>query len=65
MGITVSLEEAMVIIGLTEKQRPFMYQLVRTEGFPATKFGRDWRIHRKKLEQWIESQFNDDLDYLY
>jgi len=66
MGIALSIEEAMEYIGFKPEQKPVMYRLCRLEDFPARKLGRDWRVHKKKFEEWLEVQFKDDsLDYLY
>lgn len=28
-------------------------QLCKSKGFPACKFGREWRIHRASLAKWV------------
>lgn len=36
-----------------------IYTLVKSKGFPARKIGRDWKIHKERLDKWIEEQFDD------
>lgn len=33
-----------------------LYRLLTARGFPAVKWGREWRIHREKLAKWAEMQ---------
>jgi excisionase family DNA binding protein len=30
-----------------------VYELVRSKDFPAAKIGKNWRIHRERLDQWF------------
>jgi excisionase family DNA binding protein len=30
-----------------------LYRLIRTGGFPAVRVGRQWRIRRTDLEEWL------------
>lgn len=33
-----------------------VYRLIRTGELPASRIGRQWRIRRSDLEQWLEAQ---------
>lgn len=44
-----TIEQAAEYIGVPRCQ---VYNLCKSEGFPAKKIGKQWRIHRKSLEEW-------------
>ena len=50
---TYSVEEAAQVVGISAR---YMYDLVRTAGFPAFRIGRRWLVSVKGLERWIEKQ---------
>ena len=36
-----------------------MYVMANKKGFPAFKVGREWKIHKDKLDKWILNQINN------
>ena len=49
----MSIKEAAEYLGICEAT---VRELVRTADFPAMKLGKNWRISRKGLEEWIEEK---------
>lgn len=41
-----------------------VYELVRIKSFPAAKLGKNWRIHKDRLDRWWESQWEDKPENL-
>jgi len=39
-----------------------VYELVKGKDFPAIKMGKNWRIHKEKLEQWLLIQLKEKQD---
>ncbi len=33
-----------------------VYELVKSQDFPAAKIGKNWRIPKNRLEPWLDSQ---------
>lgn len=54
--LTMGAEEAAENLGVCTK---VVYDLARTDGFPAVRIGRKVRISRAGLAQWVESQRQD------
>ena len=50
---TYSVEEAAQVVGISAR---YMYDLVRTKGFPVIKVGRRLLIPIKGLDQWLDEQ---------
>lgn len=49
--LTLSVPEAAALIGVSPAH---MYELVKTENFPAIKIGRRILVHAKRLETWLD-----------
>ncbi|CUH97405.1 hypothetical protein P22_3534 [Propionispora sp. 2/2-37] len=47
--IFLTVDETAEILQLPKTR---VYELVWDRGFPAHKFGKSWRIHKGKLEEW-------------
>ncbi len=62
MTATMSFQEAREYLGYPEK---LMYEVVKRSDFPSYKEGKYWRIHRRKLDEWLDSKVEEKLDYLY
>jgi excisionase family DNA binding protein len=54
--ILVSVEEAARLLGLS---RGKAYELAQRGALPVVRFGRSVRVHRDRLEEWIDSQAAD------
>lgn len=52
---TYSVEEAAQVVGISAR---YMYELIKTAGFPAFRIGRRWLVSVKGLERWLEAQIN-------
>ena len=50
---TYSVEEAAQVVGISAR---YMYDLVRTEGFPVIRIGRRLLIPITGLNRWLEEQ---------
>lgn len=50
---TYSVEEAAQVIGISAR---YMYDLVKTEGFPVIQVGRRLLVPIKALDLWLEEQ---------
>jgi len=37
-----------------------LYALLKSEGFPAFKVMGSWRVHKPKLDKWIQDQIDDN-----
>lgn len=44
-----------VLVYLKVKSRT-IYRLINTGGLPAVRVGRQWRIRRRDLDTWLDSQ---------
>lgn len=53
-------EELQEMFKLTEKQAR---ALMRTEGFPSVKIGRNYRVSEEALTQWLDETKEFPLDY--
>lgn len=53
-------EELQEMFKLTEKQAK---ALMRTDGFPSVKIGRNYRVSEEALQQWLEETKEFPLDY--
>ncbi|MED0961962.1 helix-turn-helix domain-containing protein [Bacillus paramycoides] len=49
----LTLEEAMEILGVGKNR---MYEIVKTDGFPAFREGKRWMILTNKFYEWMEKQ---------
>ncbi|CAM4389923.1 hypothetical protein BAMA_15580 [Bacillus manliponensis] len=49
----LTLEEAMEILGVGKNR---MYEIVKTDGFPAFREGKRWMILTSKFYEWMEKQ---------
>ncbi|HGH7180709.1 helix-turn-helix domain-containing protein [Bacillus luti] len=49
----LTLEEAMEILGVGKNR---MYEIVKTDDFPAFREGKRWMIVTHKFYEWIEQQ---------
>lgn len=49
--LTLSVPEAAALIGVSTSK---MYELVRSEGFPAIRVGKRVLVNAKKLEAWLD-----------
>lgn len=49
----LSVAEAAAVIGISTR---YMYDLVRTEGFPTIQIGRRLLVSAKGLDRWLEEQ---------
>ena len=58
--LTLSVTETAEVLGLS---RPSVYQLIRSEGFPAFKVGSRTLISRAGLARWIEEQAGGGTNY--
>ena len=56
---TYSVEEAARVVGISAR---YMYDLVRTEGFPAFRIGQRWLVSIKGLERWLDAQIANGGD---
>lgn len=56
--IALSITEAAAALGVS---RPTMYNIARTEGFPAFKIGNRTLISRKGLEMWVQERAGDSV----
>lgn len=56
---TYSVEEAAQVVGISAR---YMYDLVKTEGFPVIRIGRRLLVPVKKLDQWLEEQAQKGYD---
>lgn len=54
--LTMSVGEAAEQLGICGK---VVYDLARTEGFPAIRIGRRVRVSRVGLAEWVEAQRQD------
>lgn len=52
---TYSVEDAAQVVGISAR---YMYELIKTAGFPAFRIGRRWLVSVKGLERWLEAQIN-------
>lgn len=52
---TYSVEEAAQVVGISAR---YMYELIKTAGFPAFRIGRRWLVSVNGLERWLEAQIN-------
>lgn len=50
---TLSVAEAAKVVGISSR---YMYDLVKTEGFPTIRIGRRLLVSAKGLEQWLDEQ---------
>jgi excisionase family DNA binding protein len=41
------------VIGILRVNTRTLYRLIRTEGLPAVRVGRQWRFRRSDLESWL------------
>lgn len=53
MKLTLTLKEAAEELGLSENK---MYEIVHMQDFPAMKIGRNWKISREGLAEWIREK---------
>lgn len=49
--LTLSVPEAAEMIGVSASK---MYEIVRTQGFPAIRVGKRVLVNAKKLEAWLD-----------
>jgi len=50
---TLSVAEAAEVVGISER---YMYNLVKTKGFPTIQIGKRLLVSRPGLERWLEEQ---------
>lgn len=53
-------DELQEMLKLTPKQAK---ALIRTEGFPSVKIGREYRVEEESLHQWLTDTKEIKLDY--
>lgn len=53
-------DELQEMLKLTPKQAK---ALIRTEGFPSVKIGREYRVEEESLRQWLTDTKEIKLDY--
>lgn len=58
--LTLSVPEAAALIGVSPAH---MYELVKTEGFPAIKIGRRILVHAKRMEEWLDKMAEEGWSY--
>lgn len=51
--LTLSVAEAAGVVGISTR---YMYDLVKTEGFPTIRVGKRLLVSAKGLERWLEEQ---------
>ena len=51
--LVLSVAEAAEIVGISDR---YMYELVKTEGFPTIRIGKRLLVSRPGLERWLEAQ---------
>ena len=51
--LTLSVAEAAAVVGISVR---YMYDLVKTDGFPTIQVGRRLLVSAKGLERWLEEQ---------
>lgn len=51
--LTLSIAEAAEVVGISVR---YMYDLVKTDGFPTIQVGRRLLVSAKGLERWLEEQ---------
>ena len=51
--LTLSVAEAAEVVGISVR---YMYDLVKTDGFPTIQVGRRLLVSAKGLERWLEEQ---------
>lgn len=51
--LTLSVAEAAKVVGISDR---YMYDLVKTEGFPTIRVGKRLLVSAKGLERWLEEQ---------
>lgn len=49
--LTLSVPEAAALIGVSPSK---MYEIVRSEGFPAIRVGKRVLVNAKRLEAWLD-----------
>ena len=49
--LTLSVPEAAALIGVSTSK---MYEIVRSEGFPAIRVGKRVLVNAKRLEAWLD-----------
>lgn len=50
--LTLSVPEAAALIGVSTSK---MYEIVRSEGFPAIRVGKRVLVNSKRLEAWLDN----------
>lgn len=50
---TLSVAEAAKVVGISDR---YMYDLVKTKGFPTIQIGRRLLVSAKGLERWLDEQ---------
>lgn len=55
----LTLEEAMEILGVGKNR---MYEIVKTDGFPAFREGKRWMILTNKFYEWMEKQAENKVN---
>ena len=56
---TLSVAEAAKVVGISVR---YMYDLVKTEGFPTIRIGRRLLVSTKGLERWLDEQAQKGWD---
>ena len=56
---TLSVAEAAAVVGISTR---YMYDLVKTKGFPTIQIGRRLLVSAKGLEQWLDEQAQKGWD---
>ena len=51
--LTLSVAEAAEVVGISVR---YMYDLVKSDGFPTIQVGRRLLVSAKGLERWLEEQ---------
>ena len=51
--LTLSVAEAAKVVGISDR---YMYDLVKTEGFPTIQVGRRLLVSAPGLKRWLEAQ---------
>jgi len=57
--LTLSVPEAAALIGVSTSK---MYEIVRSEGFPAIRVGKRVLVNAKRLEAWLDDMTEKGWD---
>lgn len=56
----LTTEELQEILKITERRAK---ALMRSEGFPSIRIGRDYRVEEEALKEWLKTTKSITLDY--